>query len=677
MDTQQEPPTVACLRCPPPDRKRLALARAQERTSQPVDPLVRRSINSPGLPTAQGLDHHDSLPPTRDSPAWSDREGTTGDGRSLLGPVEEMRVSSFGQHSFPVVDVSREVAFFLFEIFFERHYQSSLLFRKKTFIESYVAGKACSYVVHAIFAFASLFLHPNPGGICRGSLDITEVSLVDWQLIGRLWGEQASQLALMTADKPCLDLVQACQVLALFWYLTSLLMPWLMVLIPTAAIAYRASRLLQFDQVRLNDPVERMRERGHQVTCFWACWLTKCASVENSRFEIDCWVCVEGCPLPSDGFNQDEASDILACSLGEDGSLAQPEQGIQLSFNSVLVVVQGLWWECQRFAREVHGERGHPEQWAAKYCSLDQRLQSLPDQLAKYRQPILATPMREIPSSELSRTFSLVYMYELCLLYLHSSVVPVLSCRVQTPAFSRSMLQLAAEQAWEHSRRMTQMTEQYISSKSSISKLWPIVGYGAYVCAAVQLRRCLALGLLSLSEIQITRINLRLAAELCKYWSHLRPVFEDMERQFGQATALATSQEVERPREHRQGRGDSLIVNPDTHTSPALSSHIRTYVANDERSDQLEETGSMPGSSAAADQINSTPSLPALDPRSASAAIPSSVGDVDSMLVDPVGDGWEMRLDPIWWSQNPEEFGELFGSGCLLLDDVGNSINLC
>lgn len=86
------------------------------------------------------------------------------------------------------------------------------------------------------------------------------------------------------------------------------------------------------------------------------------------------------------------------------------------------------------------------------------------------------------------------------------------------------MLQLAAEQAWEHSKKMTEMTEQYISSKASVSKLWPIVGYGAYVCAAVQLRRCLALGLLHHSQIQSTRINLRLAAELCRYWTHLQPV---------------------------------------------------------------------------------------------------------------------------------------------------------
>ena len=151
-----------------------------------------------------------------------------------------------------------------------------------------------------------------------------------------------------------------------------------------------------------------------------------------------------------------------------------------------------------------------------------------------------------------------------------------------------------------------------------------------------------------------------------------------MERQFVQATALAGSQEVEKPREHRQGRGDSLIINQNTHSSPALTSHIRTYIANsDERSDQLEEVASIPGSSVAADQCNSTPSLPPLDPRSASTAIPRSVGEVDSMLEDPACDDWEVRLDPIWWSQNPGVFGEPFGSGCLLLDDLGNSMDLC
>jgi hypothetical protein len=129
-----------------------------------------------------------------------------------------MTISSHGQNSFPAIHVSQEIALFLFEIFFERNYQSNLLFHKGQLIQDYIAGKACNNVVLAIFAFASLFLQPVPGGLYQGVMDITEVSMIDWQVVGMLWGEQASQMALMTADKPSRDLVQTCQVLALFWF---------------------------------------------------------------------------------------------------------------------------------------------------------------------------------------------------------------------------------------------------------------------------------------------------------------------------------------------------------------------------------------------------------------------------------------------------------------------------
>jgi hypothetical protein len=52
--------------------------------------------------------------------------------------------------------VPTEVALFLFEIYFERHYQAHLLFRKDDLIEGYKAGNSCRYVILATFAFASL-----------------------------------------------------------------------------------------------------------------------------------------------------------------------------------------------------------------------------------------------------------------------------------------------------------------------------------------------------------------------------------------------------------------------------------------------------------------------------------------------------------------------------------------
>jgi hypothetical protein len=56
------------------------------------------------------------------------------------------------------------------------------------------------------------------GGIISGEIDIGDVSRADWRAIGSRWSEQASQQALMNADKPCLELIQACQILALYWF---------------------------------------------------------------------------------------------------------------------------------------------------------------------------------------------------------------------------------------------------------------------------------------------------------------------------------------------------------------------------------------------------------------------------------------------------------------------------
>lgn len=73
-----------------------------------------------------------------------------------------MRLSRLPQQSSQeepgYVDVSRDVALFLIEIYFERHYQADLLFCKRDFIQNYKAGHICDQVTRAIFAFASLYV---------------------------------------------------------------------------------------------------------------------------------------------------------------------------------------------------------------------------------------------------------------------------------------------------------------------------------------------------------------------------------------------------------------------------------------------------------------------------------------------------------------------------------------
>jgi hypothetical protein len=167
----------------------------------------------------------------------------------------------------------------------------------------------------------------------------------------------------MNADKPCLQHVQACQVLGMFWlaksetrrtnmhtgtpsttksscqYLTNEKL-----VLCSTAIAYRTCRILQFNRTSPDRVDRRCGQSDIKMRCFWACWLTKCASQQNARFPTDCWAEVVGCPLPDDspmGFTLSHER-----FLDEAGSIQEnvaSEQNLGLGFNSILVMLHGLW----------------------------------------------------------------------------------------------------------------------------------------------------------------------------------------------------------------------------------------------------------------------------------------------------------------------------------------------
>jgi hypothetical protein len=116
-------------------------------------------------------------------------------------------------------------------------------------------------------------------------------------------------------------------------------------LIPATAIAYRASRLLHLHQIFGKGSVTDWsvdRDRG--MRCFWACWLTKCASQENARFQVDCWADVIGCPLPDDG--ADGSPTVPRRCLGKHGliqDIRPTQQNPFIGFNSALIIIQGHW----------------------------------------------------------------------------------------------------------------------------------------------------------------------------------------------------------------------------------------------------------------------------------------------------------------------------------------------
>lgn len=149
----------------------------------------------------------------------------------------------------------------------------------------------------------------------HGEVGITEISSVDWHAIGERWAEQASQGCLMHADKPCTQQVQACQILALFWFARSqtlrtgmhasrpLNAPSVLEIyladLPKA-IAYRSCLLLNYEKVTRETMNIHSTGQVLQLRCFWASWLTQCTAQRDSTFRIDCWADAANCPLPLD-----------------------------------------------------------------------------------------------------------------------------------------------------------------------------------------------------------------------------------------------------------------------------------------------------------------------------------------------------------------------------------------
>ncbi|KIN06828.1 hypothetical protein OIDMADRAFT_139648 [Oidiodendron maius Zn] len=198
---------------------------------------------------------------------------------------------------------SLEVATFLFEIYFLRLYNATLLFHKETFLSDYAANKVPDFVSLSIFALASIFIRPAPGqpqtdaGEDRNELGISLFSAADSNKQGSEWAIAASQRVLIQADVPRLETIQACQNLTLYWFSVSKADRAYM----HAHIAYRTAHLLKFHLQ--NGPSYGMNEPSLlgelQRRCYWSSWITSCIS-QDITFKADPWKEVAGLLLPSD-----------------------------------------------------------------------------------------------------------------------------------------------------------------------------------------------------------------------------------------------------------------------------------------------------------------------------------------------------------------------------------------
>lgn len=115
---------------------------------------------------------------------------------------------------------------------------------------------------------------------------------------------------------------------------------------------------------------------------------------------------------------------------------------------------------------------------------MDGKLQNFYDTLPdEFKDKALMTNANPEPLQR--NAFFICSIYYLCVICLHSSVVPALSGSTIGYFVSTMAVKASAETAYCNARRFTQMARDYISTTPDFTKLPPFIGYCAFYAGSV------------------------------------------------------------------------------------------------------------------------------------------------------------------------------------------------
>ncbi|KAI5868236.1 hypothetical protein GGS23DRAFT_544613 [Durotheca rogersii] len=498
-------PTVACVRCrdqklrcdrelpscvrcrkqkatckypPPPDRKRIAQRTSQARAS------ALASISKSGE-HALRLD-----PPT--TAKSRKRQRIRGDSTKENSHCDSVPNPSPGPNSEEGEDdelPSTEVGLLLMEVYFKRVYNATLLFHKAIAFRLYRQNSLPGYLLRAIFAHAAVFLEQvdSPYKQYIKIFPVHTLFEKSWS-----WARSASHEVLSHADEPTLVRIQALQVLQFYYFSRGETQR----AIVHVSLAYRLSQLLGYD--RLHEDItltstSRSQRFEHEMKrrCFWASWCSSCIGIKQLDLSEACEK-VMGLPLPA-RFEMRGPAQATELQLGQkmqvdwkvrDESLPLSRRmagSSSCSLMAELVKLLGIWTNVQVFISE-----------SSRFSST-QRTTKL-EKLVKLFEPIelsLHLPLTDIcaraefydESSELLT--SVCSVYYLSRLLMHASMVPMLSGCAEELLDSRESVRGNLDLALQHACRFAALLQQFVAEDLDITRLWPFIGYGAFVAGSV------------------------------------------------------------------------------------------------------------------------------------------------------------------------------------------------
>ncbi|KAG9240843.1 hypothetical protein BJ878DRAFT_523870 [Calycina marina] len=499
---------LICAFPDPPDRKLLATARINAR---------KRKIEGGSQDGQEDLDRVES----RGHPSYSSNALANVSG---YHHSQSSKASSTDSHN----DLPRPLHLFLVETYFKHMYNAWLLFHEPTFIDDVDAGRVPLYVLLSIYATATVFIKSQS---TTGSNAKFIEPLGNICARGQEWASQSGIEVLKNIDQPCLASVQACEVLALYWFAVGQSQRNTMM----SGIAYKAACVLKLDYAKsthlpLNDPAytsdsswlnDEIRRR-----VFWATWLTHCINSEHYTIGTSVNNRIMDLPLPINNYSfQQGIKEPLTTAKMELDEIASRtvshnRPGPLPSVMAELVKLMMIWAAIEDYLERRQYKT--TKECLADLFDLDARLSAWTAALHTTLTYSKRNLYKQLVVDQ-EPTYIFVHaLHHQCYLVLHSSLVPQFSGLSLDSSVSSEAVNVSARIALKHAKAISELGSDLIALQWDFSRVAPFVGYCMYVSASVYIVFLFSQneGLASLAKTNLV-VNLKVLKAMKGYWSIL------------------------------------------------------------------------------------------------------------------------------------------------------------
>ncbi|OAA79265.1 Fungal transcriptional regulatory protein [Akanthomyces lecanii RCEF 1005] len=351
----------------------------------------------------------------------------------------------------------------LLEIYFARMYNASILFHKPLLFQQYIEGKVHRALLRTLFALATLFIQPKNCESRSSANSKEELKILSvYQSSGLPWAKAALEEATHFTVLELANLTQHISVL-----------------------------LLGFDK-RLPD------ENGNSSAsidielgrrCFWACWISTCIVMEPEPYIDSAWKQAAMLPLPgfisstSLGYTitYNQIMDKYWHAISVDPRGPTSDTRCPTPAGSLIKIV-GVWAKVQLLCKDRPASITSGELTSVHHFS---HLATLLFDDATSVRSFVYQHDNTLEAQNLCLFHDAIYHQ--CQVVLHSLLVPLFSgIPGDRNLDNHRQTQIkAAETVLSHADRFAELLVPYLHGDEDVSRLPPLLGYGAFVVSMV------------------------------------------------------------------------------------------------------------------------------------------------------------------------------------------------